>query len=92
MLNTVLIVDKEVYPKLDPRYIKFYSENKPEFDHVALVYVCKEKEIGNWKDDTWVKNDKTFHTIVLPYQDILKMSTEEVQAVMLSKALERLKA
>jgi hypothetical protein len=85
-----MIADASIYQKMDLDFVKGNLQREAIPENTYLVYVCKKKTKA--KDDTWIKKGDTFFSIVLPYQEVLEMSTEEVQAVMLSKALERLKA
>jgi hypothetical protein len=87
--NCCSVTDRDVTDKIDLDYIRSFAEGKPEFEHTALVYICQSKTLFQWKKDHWKSKGSKYNVIVLPHDQILALTKEEVRALMLSEALKR---
>jgi hypothetical protein len=85
MAKVTFAVDEAVYNLLDRDGIieRFRQLN------VSIIFSCVKTD--DWADDSWIDQDGTpFHIIKLPYDVVKTMNKEQVRALMLQKALERL--
>lgn len=58
---------------------------------VRIVFICLENPRDN-KDDSWEKNGITYHSILLPHDEVLHASVEEVTRLCARLTVERLVA
>ncbi len=78
------IVDQYTIDKVDTQYI---SDQFTHLENIGMVFTCVED--GGDEDD-WTDEDDgmRYVSIILPYEEVLKM--EDIRPMMLAKAKERL--
>jgi hypothetical protein len=85
MAKVTIAANEEVWELLDYEYIQDYLGDL----NVNILFSCVNT--NKWKDDSWIEKDGTpYHIIKLPYDVVKSMNKEQVRALMLEKALERL--
>ncbi len=85
MAKVTLAANEEIWDLLDDEYIQNFLGDL----NVNILFSCVNT--NKWKDDSWVEKDGTpYHIIKLPYDVVKSMNKEQVRALMLEKALERL--
>ena len=85
MANVTLAANQEVCDLLDYEYVEHQlGELK-----VNILFSCVNTD--DWSDESWINAEGIpSHIIKLPYNKVRIMSKEQVRALMLEKALERL--
>ncbi len=69
MLNVTCMVEEDVFPKIDTKYIKATLTDISE--KTAIIFVCVNDD---WrKDDTWKKKGTKYYRIVMPYEQVKKI-------------------
>ena len=85
MAKVTLAANEDIWDLLDDEYIQDYLGDL----NVNILFSCVNT--NKWSDDSWVEKDGTpYHIIKLPYELVKTMNKEQVRALMLEKALERL--
>ncbi len=85
MAKVTFASDEDVYHLLDPDCIE------QQLSHINVNFIFSCLNSDNWTDDNWIGADGTpYHIIKLPYDLVKTMNKEQVRALMLQKALERL--
>ena len=85
MAKVTVAANEEVYDLLDYEYIKNYLGDL----NVNILFSCVNTK--KWADDSWVEKDGSqYYIIKLPYDVVKTMNKEQVRALMLEKAQERL--
>ncbi len=85
MAQVTFAADDEVFDLLDIKPI----EQKFEHLNVNIIFSCVNTD--DWSDDSWISEEGIpSHIIKLPYDKVITMNKEQVRALMLEKALERL--
>ncbi len=86
LINVTGIVEEDVDEKIDTDFVQKSLTQISE--KTAIIFVCVNDD---WrKDDTWRKKGTKYYRIVMPYEQVKKMSEDEVRALMLKMAKERL--
>jgi len=85
MAQVTFAADDEVFDLLDIKPI----EQKFGHLNVNIIFTCVKTD--DWSDDSWISDEGIpSHIIKLPYEKVKYMNKEQVRALMLEKALERL--
>ena len=85
MAEVTFAADEAVYNLLDRDGIieRFRQLN------VSIIFSCVKTD--DWADDSWIEKDGSqYYIIKLPYDLVKTMNIEQVRALMLEKAQERL--
>lgn len=90
MFEVKCIVEEDVSPKIDTRYVeaelnKTASSNK----NVCVVFICTNE---SWRpEETWRSKGWKYYSIRLPYEQVKKMNADAVKPLMLQMASEKLR-
>ena len=85
MAKVTIAADEEVWKLLDYEYLQDYLGDL----NVNILFSCVNT--NKWADDSWIEKDGSQYFIIkLPYDVVKTMNKEQVRALMLEKALERL--
>lgn len=85
MAKVTIAANEEVWELLDYEYIQDYLGDL----NVNILFSCVNTK--KWADDSWIEKDGSqYYIIKLPYDVVKSMNKEQVRALMLEKALERL--
>ena len=85
MAQVTFASDEDVYHLLDPDYIE------QQFSDINVNFIFSCVDSDDWTDDEWIgTNDTPYYIIKLSYDVVKSMNKEQVRALMLAKALERL--
>ena len=85
MAKVTVAANEEIYDLIDYEYVEDRLGNL----NVNILFSCVTT--NKWADDSWIEKDGTpYHIIKLPYDVVKSMNKEQVRALMLEKALERL--
>ena len=85
MAKVTIAADEEVWKLLDYEYIQDYLGDL----NVNILFSCVNTK--KWADDSWIEKDGSqYYIIKLPYDLVKTMNKEQVRALMLEKAQERL--
>ena len=58
---------------------------------IGIIFICRE-DLKQYKNDSWEKNGITYHSILLPHDEVLHASVEEVTRLCARLTVERLVA
>ncbi len=89
MFEVKCIVEEDVSPKIDTRYVEA-ELNKTALSNknVCVVFICTNE---SWRpEETWRSKGWNYYSIRLPYEQVKKMNADAVKPLMLQMASERL--
>ena len=89
MIQVTSIVEEDILGKIDTESVKKeLNALKHKEADTSFVFICTKD--NDWKQESWSKNKKRYHSINLPYEEVKKMDERSVVSLMLKLALEKL--
>ncbi len=86
MVKTARIVEPDLLSKLDDDFVRDYFSGLNE--NIGIIFACTK---DNWRaNESWSSKGWKYYRIVLPYEEVVAMSPEQVRQWMLQLAKERL--
>jgi hypothetical protein len=56
---------------------------------VGIIYICRD-DLKDYKNDSWISKGTTYHTIIVPHDEVVAKSTDEVTELCVELTVERL--
>jgi hypothetical protein len=56
---------------------------------IGIVFICRDN-LKNYKNEDWVSEGVTYHTIIVPYDKVMSIDKEEVTKLCAELVVERL--